>query len=63
MEEQLQITYKTIIKLFKMKIHQILQHFQLMVIKLRPKKEIETCQLPKLLNQHHKISNQMLTEQ
>lgn len=63
MEEQLQITYKTIIKLFKMKFLQIHQHLLLMEIKHKPKKEIETCQQPKLLNQHHKTSNQMQTEQ
>jgi hypothetical protein len=63
MEEQLQITYKMIIKLFKMKFHQILQHHLLTEIKLKPKKEIETFQLPKQLNQHHKISNQTQTEQ
>jgi hypothetical protein len=63
MEEQLQITYKMIIKLFKMIFHQIHQHLLLTEIKRKPKKEIETCQRPKLLNQHHKTSNQMQTEQ
>lgn len=63
MEEQLQITYKMITKLFKMKFYRLHQHLLLMGLKRKLKKEIETYQLLKLRNQLHKTSNQMQTEQ
>jgi hypothetical protein len=45
-----------------MKFHLLHQHLLLMELKHNQKKEIEIYQLPKLLNQLHKISNQMQTE-
>ena len=55
-----QITNKMITRLFKMKFHLLLLH--LLQMEHKPKKEIETYQQLKLLNQLHKISNQMQTE-
>ena len=62
MEYNLQITHIMITKLFKMKFHQLHQHLLPMELKPNKKKEIETYQLPKPLNQHRKTNNQTQTE-
>lgn len=51
-----------ITKLFKMKFQILHQRRLLMELKHKQKKEIEIYQLPKLLNQLRKISNQMQIE-